>query len=743
MYQRKIKMFRTVSNSGWGYNFPKQVILCCLFSVVMFGGGNLAAAVLQSDPYEPDDPWFDQAQNVFLHAKVTASPYSEKNVPEYAVDGNHYNRRRYYAARSTPAHLTIELKKPVKLNTIRLWTNWYWGVVMRYCVEGSVDGKTWAILVDQRDNTETATAKGRVFHFPLQQVRFVRVRFPGGPQGAKSRASITEIEGYALDAELVKQLNKWKDVKSGLHGSFGSIDQRYKRHCVPETSDSNIFSGIAWRGERLNAQIVLWTSDGARQVRCLATPLRGEDGRQIPASSVSTAFVRYVAGGGKLMADVLDTAGRLDLNARSSRGIWVSLDIPRDTRPGLYRGRVNVQAEGGVSLPFEFNVEVLPATVAAACQWSFHLDLWQNPWSVARYHHVKPWSAEHWLLLEPLLKMLAQAGQKCVTTTIVHQPWSGQTYDPFDTMIEWIHRADGSWDFDYTVFDKYVEFCDRCGISEQINCYSMEAGQNRIRYFDEATGNYVLTDKMSSGTVVYEAYWRPFLIDFVRHLRQRGWLQRTAIAMDERTPDSMKKVIAFLKKTSPELKIAFAGKFHPEIANDIHDLCLFIEPPVEPALFAERIKQSKPTTFYVCCGPPRPNTFLNSPPAESTWLGWYAAAQGYTGFLRWAYNSWGPEPFLLDNCHNVWPAGDCFLVYPGAQSSIRFEKLREGIQDYEKIKIMRQTLRQSKKTEATNALRRLDEMLSRFSYPPKKGDSCANDLKAAKALLTELSQKIW
>ncbi len=361
-----------------------------------------------------DDPWFDQAQNVFLHAKVTASPYSEKNVPEYAVDGNHHNRRRYYAAGSTPAHLTIELEKPMKLNTIRLWTNWYWGIVLRYCVEGSVDGKTWTMLADQRHNTETATARGRVFHFPLQQIRFVRVRFPGGSQGATSRASITEIQGYALDAELVRQLDKWKDIKSGLHGSFGSIDQRYKRHCIPETSSAMTFSGTAWRGERLSAQIILWTSDGAQQVRCYTTPLRRKDGRQLPASSVSTAFVRYVTGGPKLMADVLDTTKRLDLNAHSARPIWVSLDIPRDASPGLYQGRVNVQAEGGISLPFEFSVKVLPATLPTACHWSFHLDLWQNPWSVARYHHVKPWSAEHWLLLEPLLKMLADAGQKCV-----------------------------------------------------------------------------------------------------------------------------------------------------------------------------------------------------------------------------------------------------------------------------------------------------------------------------------------
>jgi hypothetical protein len=37
----------------------------------------------------------------------------------------------------------------------------------------------------------------------------------------------------------------------------------------------------------------------------------------------------------------------------------------------------------------------------------------------------------------------------------------------------------------------------------------------------------------------------------------------------------------------------------------------------------------------------------------------------------------------------LWPAGDTFMVYPGGHSSIRFEKLREGIVDYEKIRLLR------------------------------------------------------
>ena len=37
----------------------------------------------------------------------------------------------------------------------------------------------------------------------------------------------------------------------------------------------------------------------------------------------------------------------------------------------------------------------------------------------------------------------------------------------------------------------------------------------------------------------------------------------------------------------------------------------------------------------------------------------------------------------------IWPSGDCFLVYPGNRTSIRFERLRDGIEEYEKINILR------------------------------------------------------
>ncbi|HKH59588.1 MAG TPA: DUF4091 domain-containing protein, partial [Flavitalea sp.] len=114
--------------------------------------------------------------------------------------------------------------------------------------------------------------------------------------------------------------------------------------------------------------------------------------------------------------------------------------------------------------------------------------------------------------------------------------------------------------------------------------------------------------------------------------------------------------------------------------------------------------------YYVCCNPARPNNFVFSPPVEGRYISWYAAAYGYDGFLRWAYDAW-PEDPMRDARHTMWPAGDCFLVYPGGNSSIRFEKLREGIVDFEKIRILRGLAAKSTDSKIKASLKELEEHL--------------------------------
>lgn len=87
--------------------------------------------------------------------------------------------------------------------------------------------------------------------------------------------------------------------------------------------------------------------------------------------------------------------------------------------------------------------------------------------------------------------------------------------------------------------------------------------------------------------------------------------------------------------------------------------------PIEQTDIVQRRSKGLTTTFYVCCSSGFPNTYTSSAPAEATYLSWYAAAEDYDGFLRWAYNSWVEDP-IRDSRFRKWPPGDTYLVYPKA-----------------------------------------------------------------------------
>ena len=122
------------------------------------------------------------------------------------------------------------------------------------------------------------------------------------------------------------------------------------------------------------------------------------------------------------------------------------------------------------------------------------------------------------------------------------------------------------------------------------------------------------------------------------------------------------------------------------------------------------------------------------PPAEQAWIGWYAAAQGFTGYLRWAYNSWVQHP-VQDSRFRTWPAGDTYQIYPGPLTSIRFEKLVEGIQAFEKVRLLR---REFSRTGNQAKLAELDKVLAEFELEKLKSSPAAQMVEKAKSAINSL-----
>lgn len=529
---------------------------------------------------------------------------------------------------------------------------------------------------------------------------------------------------------------------------WGSTDVRYPRNEVPVWQGNKQWETNAWKGERVNAQAVLWTKQSLKNVRITVSDLKcGKN--VIPASATTASFVGYVwtdelnkdrkSGcsdrpnkadwDSSLVADVLEVRKSLDIEAQCTQPLWVNIWVPQDIPSGVYKGALTVSGENFADMCLPMRINVQKRTLPDPAQWVFHLDLWQNPYAVARYYNVPLWSRQHFDIMKPLMQQLANAGQKVITASVMHHPWAGQTEDPFDSMVFRMKKIDGSWVYDYTVFDRWVEFMMSLGIDRQINCYTLVPWALKFDYYDQAT-NRIRFVEAKPGEAAYEDYWFSFLKDFAGHLRQKGWFEKTTIAMDEREKSMMQKAFDLIFCADAGYKVSGAGDYYPEIEPKMYDLCLAYGHTLPDSVREERRRSGKLSTVYTCCIEAYPNTFTFSEPAEASWLMWHAVAGGYDGYLRWAYNSWTKDP-LHDSRFRSWAAGDCYLVYPGS-SSIRMERLVEGIQDAEKIRILRKEFAES--GEAAK-LKKLNQTVAGFMPEKLNGQNASQMVRNGRNLL--------
>ena len=575
---------------------------------------------------------------------------------------------------------------------------------------------------------------------------------------AKAQDTFTELPDHKTPVA-----EEWRGVKN-LHAAWGTSDVRYAWHSLPDTKTLKRTETLtAWRGERVSAQALIYSgtaTDSLAPLTLQLTPFK--NGRHtLPAEAVKASFVRYVktdawatpdghgAGCGHrtnhtlydsvMIADMIDPhAEALGMDAMSTRSVWVSCQVPADAVAGTYSGTLCVKAGKRTVAKLPLYIKVASRTLPEPKDWHFHLDLWQNPFAEARYYNTPLWSDAHLTAMRPSMEMLAAAGQKVITASIMHKPWNGQTEDHFDSMVTWIKKLDGTWEFGFEVFDRWIEFMMSCGITQQINCYTMIPWSLSFPYYDVAT-NRIQVLRAAPGDASYEEMWVAMLKAFSQHLREKGWFSITTIAMDERPMHAMQKAMAVIRKADPEFKVSLAGNWHPEIEADLYDYCIALDQTelLPQEVFARRKAEGKKTTVYTCCSTHKPNTFTFSIPAEGAWYGFYIAGTEYDGYLRWAYNSWVKNP-LHDTRFRQWPAGDTYMIYPYGRSSVRFEKVIEGIQAYEKARILREEF-----TATGNAVKlaELDALLERFDFNSQHTDDFPSLIRQGQEELNALGNR--
>ena len=543
-------------------------------------------------------------------------------------------------------------------------------------------------------------------------------------------ATVAERTYTEADDGVKPDKEVWGKLEQRLYASWASRDVHYVKTAVPQLRVKTDTIVYAWRGERVGVEAVLFSPVAIRKklsLRVLPSS-SGEgagEGAALLAEQCQPRFLRYVLTDDfktcgshpsnlkpYLVPDVIDLENSMTLPAYTTRPVWLTLEVPRDAEPGVYALTLEVYeaTSGTVQAQLTLRVNIQDKTLPLPSEQAFHLDFWQQPYSVSRYENVTRWSNRHFELLRPYMELLARAGQSVVSAILFYEPWGDQSYDKFDPMIKTTKKRDSSWSYDYSIFDRWVEFMVSCGIDKQIDCFTMIPWDMTFRYYDEAQGKEVAL-KTTTSAADYKELWTAFLTSFAAHLQEKGWFEKTMIAMDERDVTNMLEAYNIAQEAVPGFKMALAGHYHQELVDKLADYCISFWQTFSADELASRRAKGWHSTTYTCCSTKKPNIFTNSLPAEAAFLPIFSIANDFDGFLHWSWMNWADQP-LTDSRFRLFAPGDTYCIYPGPRSSVRWERFIEGVQQTEKIRILRETYKASSNT---TALRKLNKAVEAFN----------------------------
>jgi len=379
----------------------------------------------------------------------------------------------------------------------------------------------------------------------------------------------------------------------------------------------------------------------------------------------------------------------IDVAAGEAQPIWITVPIPLDADPGLYRSKVTVTANAGgqeVSASVALTIRVYRARVERS-------RLWVTNWFSMQWPHMKispqPESPEYYDLLRRYARSMAAHRQNVAIISPIG-------------LADFRVGADGELDIDFSRFDKWVTIFTEEGVIGRI-----EGGHLGGRVGDWESQFVVQIRRVKDGAVEVasvdpaspeaDRFYARFLPTLVGHLREKGWLdiymQHLADEPITQNIGTYRAMANLVRKHAPELRTVEACHTKDLVgAIDIWvpQLNYYHESYDH---YRSRQGAGEEVWFYTCVFPQGEyaNRFIEQPLIKTRLLHWINFRYGATGYLHWGYNFWSAEdPFRhTTRAHGgtfYLPAGDAWIVYPGEDGpldSIRFEAMRDGIADYE------------------------------------------------------------
>jgi hypothetical protein len=464
---------------------------------------------------------------------------------------------------------------------------------------------------------------------------------------------------------------------------------------MPLSYDTLSLFGI--RGETLSGQFVMNSKNEINNVTVEVSPLKNESGEVLTGTVVwnfvgSVPLSKNAPNQPKgiptrvapaLFPDYLMEERQMQVKANSYQSVWLTAKIPATAPAGHYSGNVTVKSsEGSQSLPV--CLKIYPLTLPS----ERHLKVteWYTTNHFAEYQGIKEMYSPEWFgMLKKYAENMADHRQN-----VFQVPMSA---------IAISRPADGALEFDFSQFDKIAQVfwdtkrMDYLETGEPAKFVSGGFASTAIA-LKEFPVKDTRTGKLKNipGEEVL-----PYLLPaFESHLRQKGWLKKTLFHIKDEPSNhnalSWIDISSYVHKYAPELirmdavctsylfgniEIAVPKLDHMDAGSEI---------------YRKGQRDGTELWFYtvgIFQANKYPNKTIDMPLIDSRILHWINYKYDLTGYLHWGWNQWTGNPFSDTGEH----IGDAWHVYPvkdGVLNSLRWEQMRNGIQDYEYFRMLQE-----------------------------------------------------
>jgi len=231
--------------------------------------------------------------------------------------------------------------------------------------------------------------------------------------------------------------------------------------------------------------------------------------------------------------------------------------------------------------------------------------------------------------------------------------------------------------------------------------------------------------------------------DVQEHLRKKGWLDKAYWYWVDEPPINkyadVKKGMELLKEACPDMRRLLTCNNEdapiPYFFNTVNLWVPIMHRYNYQAAHA-RQKLGEDVWWYVCTGPkgPYPNNFIDHPAINPRIRFWMIDKFGLDGSLYWRITYWKQNPWQTAMSYSpskgMWGNGDGRLLYPPRKTeqqqpiveppvtSIRFENLRDGLEDVEYLKLLRKSNSEDKRILLQTIENRLIKTMTVFEQNP-------------------------